>query len=123
VVAGACLWSDETCRLLGYEPGVVVPTFDVCVERVHPDDRDRLRSSYIERMRAGIGWELTDRIVTVDGTVRQIRGVTEYDHDVAGEIVRAVGVIQDVTPADVATGHSAALPALLAWSTLVQVID
>ena len=35
-------WSDETSRILGYEPGKVAPSYDNYFQRIHPDDRDAM---------------------------------------------------------------------------------
>ena len=35
-------WSDESCRIFGFEPGEVQPDYDLFMGLVHPDDRERL---------------------------------------------------------------------------------
>jgi len=33
------IWSDEEYRLFGFAPRTLTPTYDLCLESVHPDDR------------------------------------------------------------------------------------
>ena len=72
-------------------------TFDVYLERVHPDDREFARET-VERAREEAQPFLFDhRIVLPDGGVRwtQSRGRVVTDHE--GRPLRMVGTAQDVT--------------------------
>jgi hypothetical protein len=42
VATDRLLWSDNMFRLLGLEPGAVLPTPDYVIGRTHPDDRERV---------------------------------------------------------------------------------
>ena len=84
-------------RIYGLEPQSQEVTFDVYLERVHPDDREFARET-VERAREEAQPFLFDhRIVLPDGGVRwtQSRGRVVTDHE--GRPLRMVGTAQDVT--------------------------
>ncbi len=49
-------------------------------------------------IRTGEGYEATSRAVLADGTIRQMRGVVEFDRDGGGQVTRIAGILQDITP-------------------------
>jgi PAS domain-containing protein len=106
VRTGEWLWSDEAFRLLGAEPGVIEPCFETFLERVHPDDRDRLQRRHVEGVRTGQGYDCQYRLVRFDGRVRQMRGVVEFEHGADGALLRIAGILQDLTPIDGSGGFA-----------------
>jgi PAS domain S-box-containing protein len=92
------LWSDNMYRLLGLEPGAVVPTPDFVVERTHPEDRQRVAAE-IEEARANGGHpDVTYRAIWPDGTVHTLHGAAaSFPENGQGEPSRLVGSVQDVT--------------------------
>jgi PAS domain-containing protein len=104
VGAGTWVWSDEAFRLLGAEPGSIEPNYTTFLERVHPDDRERLRSRYADGLRSGQTYEVDYRIERLDGELRQMHGVVAFEHDADGTLVRVCGILQDMTPVGVDPG-------------------
>ncbi|MGH2675552.1 MAG: EAL domain-containing protein [Actinomycetota bacterium] len=91
------VWSDELYRLYGEEPGSFQPTLETWLERVHPDDRDRMRRTDADAMARGGSFSYDFRVVLPDGEVRfhAVQGELVTDGD--GNIVRVVGTELDVT--------------------------
>ena len=54
LATGELVWSDESFRILGYEP-TVKPTLDLITQRVHPDDRSLVEET-IEKVKKGATW-------------------------------------------------------------------
>lgn len=50
---GELHWSDDYYRILGWSPGEVVPTAELFLQRVHPDDREDFRD-YCQKLIAGL---------------------------------------------------------------------
>lgn len=93
LTSGALVWSAETFRLMGCEPGAVKPTIDLWLQTVHPDDMPALVTE-LEKHR---DFDLTFRVVWPDSSQRWIRAVARALVD-ADEIPRAlVGLQQDIT--------------------------
>ena len=68
--SGTVIWSDQIFRMLGREPGEVEPSFEVFLQHVHPEDRDRVKAT-LERALASRDVETLDfRMIRPDGTVR-----------------------------------------------------
>lgn len=93
-----CLrWSDEVYRIFGLEPETFTPSWAVLLERVLPEDRDRLRREVEAAIQARSPIEIEYRIMRPDGSIRVILGrghviAEDGDHD-----LRLLGTIQDIT--------------------------
>jgi PAS domain S-box-containing protein len=94
---GRIYWSDETFRILGYEPQQFEPTTELFFSRIHPDDRIELRRSRTELVEEGIGSQVEYRIIRPDGQVRWILGQGETIVDEAGQAIRFMGTLLDIT--------------------------
>jgi two-component system, cell cycle sensor histidine kinase and response regulator CckA len=91
-------WSDEMFSLLGYEPGRDKATIDDFFERVHPEDRDKVKIALGETLREGSPFEVEHRIVLPDGTERIIHEEADLIRDSqTGRVLRIVGTVQDIT--------------------------
>ncbi len=91
------IWTDSLYRIYGCEPGSFVPSYESFIERIHPDDRDRIRAIHQKAYEEGGTYEMHERIVWPDGTVRTLWSVGEVICDDDGTPVRMVGVCEDVT--------------------------
>jgi PAS domain S-box-containing protein len=92
------LWSDNMFRLLGLEPGAIVPSADYVIGRAHPDDRRQVADEVTAALREGAHPDVVYRAVWTDGTVRVLhaasaRVVEECD----GHPSRLVGSVRDIT--------------------------
>ena len=96
--SGRVTWSDELYRIYGVEPAAFQPSFESYLERVHPDDRDRvarLVSVAVRVMDRGFSFE--ERIVRPGGEIRQLRSHGEVVSDEAGRPLKVVGACLDIT--------------------------
>jgi len=88
--------SEETYRILGLEPGSLLRP-ELLLSVVHPDDRKSARSSYGRCFSGDSTDEFVHRIVRPDGEVRFVRWTARVLSDRAGNPVRVVGAVQDIT--------------------------
>jgi PAS domain S-box-containing protein len=95
--AGAVRWSNETYRLLGFEPGSVEITDAGFMDYIHEDDRQPTCAAWTARIAAGEPFESDFRIVRQDGAVRLLHTWTDFLRDADGRPIRMVGTCQDVT--------------------------
>src|ERR1700756_5960085 len=65
VHTGELVWSDETYKILGCTRETN-PTLDVVFDRVHPDDRERLRQTRDRPTQSARGVDLEHRILLPD---------------------------------------------------------
>jgi PAS domain S-box-containing protein len=94
---GAVKWSAETFRIFGYEPGSLEVNEAAFFDRIHPDDRDLMRSRSDRFTKRAEPYENEYRIVRPDGTVRVLHSWVDFESDAAGRPIRAIGTSQDIT--------------------------
>jgi PAS domain S-box-containing protein len=92
---GELHWSDETFRILEFDPSIK-PTIERVLQRIHPDDRAMIRQLIDERSSGEKDFDVTHRLLMPDGSVKFVRLLSHALKDAAGnlEIVRA---LMDVT--------------------------
>jgi PAS domain S-box-containing protein len=97
IPGGRLHWSDELYRVWGVDREGFTPSFDGIVGLIHPEDR-AANQAMLDRLEAGAGAAAVDfRIIQPDGDVRHLRQTLEVERDAGGAMVRAYGVMQDVT--------------------------
>ena len=90
-------WSEEMFRLFAFDPQQGLPTWDQWVQRIHPEDRDKFRMAGDRTFLEKVHCDVEFRIVTPDGTVKQIHGIGHPVLSGNGELVQVVGTMVDVT--------------------------
>jgi diguanylate cyclase (GGDEF)-like protein/PAS domain S-box-containing protein len=97
VETDAVSWSDELHRIYGVHPGEHEATFAGYLERVHPDDRERVQAAIGDALTDGEGFRFDERIVRPDGRIRTLASRGHVHHDPQGRPLRMIGICQDVT--------------------------
>jgi PAS domain S-box-containing protein len=97
IAADEVTWSDELYRLFGLPARSLAVTFASFLERVHPEDRERVRDA-VEKAHADLQpFAIEHRVVLPDGGARWLHAAGRVIADTAGTPVRMVGTAQDVT--------------------------
>ncbi len=88
-------WSDEVFRLYGFDPDST-PNLEQVLERVHPDDRNKVQEILdgISRDNGEREWE--HRLLMPDGLVKSLHIITHARTNESGE-VEFLGTAMDVT--------------------------
>jgi diguanylate cyclase (GGDEF)-like protein/PAS domain S-box-containing protein len=98
VVSGKTSWSDEMYRIFGIEPGSIPASYNGFLERVHPENREAVKSVVQNALRKRQSFfSHYCRIVRPDGTIHTIHGQGEVNVDVAGRLLSVIGTSHDVT--------------------------
>lgn len=122
---GELLWSDNHFRLFGLEPSSLAPSPELVMERVHPDDRQRVTDAMMAMAVGAFDTEALEyRIIFDGGRVVILRStVAAHVDDVSGSR-RIVGAVQDVTMQRrldrKLAAHVAVTQALGEWTSLEQ---
>lgn len=90
------VWSDETYRVHGLEPGAVTPSYETWFATMHPDDRERMAREIAERSFLGHDPNYEYRTVWPDGSVHWVISKGRVFREGA-RILRLSGVIYEVT--------------------------
>src|SRR6202008_2627537 len=90
-------WSDEMFRLFGFDPQQGPPTFDQWLQRIHPEDREKLKVANERTFLNKVSCDVEFRIVKPDGTVKHIHGIGHPVLSPTEELVQVVGTMVDIT--------------------------
>ncbi|HEU0295094.1 MAG TPA: PAS domain S-box protein [Anaerolineales bacterium] len=92
-------WSDEVYRIFGLQPQEFPATYEAFLEAVHPDDRARVDEAYSGSIRDGKDrYEIEHRIINQSsGEVRFVHEKCDHFRDEAGQIIRSIGMVHDIT--------------------------
>ncbi len=94
---GSEIWSDEQFRIYGYKPGEVVPSHDLFLKSIHPDDRERVLKA-VENVLAGVEpYKIEFRIIRPDNTERILISQGEVFRDKDSNPLKMIGTVIDVT--------------------------
>jgi PAS domain S-box-containing protein len=90
-------FSDEMYRIYEFDPGQGIPGANQCLERVHPEDRERFLHGFDKLIRLKQDAEEDFRIVMPDGRIKYLHGIGHPVLDAKGDLVELVGTTVDVT--------------------------
>lgn len=92
---GELVWSEETRRILGFGQETV-PTLDLVFDRIHPEDRERMKQTREDAANKGADLDVEHRIVLPDGIIKHVHAVAHAGKDGAGNL-EYMGVLSDLT--------------------------
>jgi len=92
---GEVTWSEETYNIYGFDPAAPL-TSGAILERIHPSDRDRVKSVYEQGIRDRKSWDVEHRLLMPDGSVRHVHCVTRVETGPSEE-AKVFGAIIDQT--------------------------
>jgi PAS domain S-box-containing protein len=91
-------WSEEMFRIFGFDPRQGFPKRDQWLQRMHPEDRDKVKRQASDRMfLQKVDSDIEYRIVLPDGTVKHIHGLAHPALGPNKELVEVVGTVVDIT--------------------------
>jgi PAS domain S-box-containing protein len=93
---GKIIWSDEHCRMLGFDVPTE-PSLELFFNRVHPEDRARIREALDKATSAGRKYEIQYRILLPNDALRYFKSVGRPVKKESGEIDEYIGITVDVT--------------------------
>src|SRR5207253_2439368 len=93
----ALYWSEENFRIWGFNPQRGLPDRQTVLQRIHPEDRDRVVGHVETAVREKRDYAVEFRIVLPEGTVKHIHGLGHPVFSASGDLVEVVGTQLDVT--------------------------
>ncbi|PYL42785.1 MAG: hypothetical protein DME29_08265, partial [Verrucomicrobia bacterium] len=90
-------WSEETYRVLGFDPEPGPPRFETFFERLCPEDQVRVRDLFENAIRDKTDFETDYRVVRPGGAIGNIHAVGHPVCDEVGNLVEFVGTVIDIT--------------------------
>jgi PAS domain S-box-containing protein len=90
-------WSEESCRIFGFDPRQGLPALNTVWQQVHPDDRSRLYEEVQEALQQKRDWTCEYRLLLADGTVKYLEAIGHHVFSARGELLEVMGIHVDVT--------------------------
>lgn len=90
-------WTDETHRIFETNPEEFEVTHRGFLERVHPEDRERVDAAFRTSISVPGPFAIEHRLLMPDGRIKIIEERWQTFTDATGKPVRAVGTCQDIT--------------------------
>lgn len=97
VQSGEVVWNDTHYRMLGYEPGEVLPSYQAWADRVHPDDREVTQSLIQQCMVEKRIYNAEFRTLWLDGTSHWLEARGDFEYAADNQPLRNFGVMLDIT--------------------------
>src|SRR5260370_5177320 len=93
---GEAYWSQEHFRIFGFDPEKALPSFQMFLQRIHPEDRGRAEQTIDRAVRERSDFDQEYRIVLPDGSIKYVHTV---GHPVVNEsgVLEFIGTAMDVT--------------------------
>ncbi len=90
-------WSDELCRIYGFNPGSFDQCYETYLDRIHPDDQERIEEIIQDALINKRAFSFEHKIIRLDGEVRVLlcRGWSITNQE--NEVIKMIGTGQDVT--------------------------
>jgi PAS domain S-box-containing protein len=91
-------WSQENYRLFGFDPERGIPSDEAFYQRIHPEDRERIRREvFLERPHEGSDFDVDFRIILPGGAIKYVRSTGHPVRSISGDLLEYVGTSIDVT--------------------------
>jgi len=100
--ANRLIWSDETYRIFGYEPGEVRVNKELFFSHVHEADRELMKKSFLASIETGSSYESEHQIVLRNGEVKFVYERSDVIFDSQGKAEKVIGTCQDITDRKIA---------------------
>jgi two-component system cell cycle sensor histidine kinase/response regulator CckA len=91
------VWDDALCAIFGITQAEVPRTVEQLLERVHPDDLERVRSLSARGRETGDFGEVEYRIIRPSGEVRHVLAKASVLYDAQGRAFGTLGAMFDVS--------------------------
>ncbi len=90
-------WSDEIYRIFGLAPQQFGATYEAFLQAVHPEDQKAVNNEVRAAQEQGRSYSIDHRILLPDGTVRHVHEQGEVFRNDAGQAIKMLGTVQDIT--------------------------
>lgn len=90
-------WSDEIFRIFEIDQDVFQPSYDYFLNATHPEDRVFIDTTFADSLKNKAPYDIEHRILMKDGRLKYVHGRGETIYNAAGNPIRSIGTVQDIT--------------------------
>ena len=94
---GRLLWDERMFSLYGVSPEAFSGKYEDWLQRIHPDDLDRVEQTKNQIYQSSEEYHMEFRIIRPDGTIRFIDAYAFIQRNAQGEILKTIGLNIDIT--------------------------
>jgi len=91
----AMLWSDEACRIFEFTPEQTSASYELFLESIHPDDRERVDDAYQRSLENREPYDIEYRLLLPDGRIKWVHEQCEPEFAEDGALLRTIGTVQE----------------------------
>jgi signal transduction histidine kinase len=93
---GEHFWSQECFAILDLDPDEIKPSYQMLLQRIHPEDRSRIDEIRSAAVRDKRDFEAEFRLLLPGGSIRYVRGLGHCSMNETGQ-VEFIGAVRDIT--------------------------
>lgn len=97
ILTNETIWTPDHEIILGYTPGTPQRSYADWANRVHPEDLPEVEMQLKAAIAQKRNWEQEYRIVHPNGSLHWVTGSGRIYYNDAGQAIRMVGIIVDIT--------------------------
>ena len=94
---GKMVWSDEQCRMLGFDLAKTQPTLELFLQRIHSGDKAWVQEILEKAVNERCAYQMEYRIVLPDGSLKYFKCLGRPVVQKSGEIAEFIGITMDVS--------------------------
>ena len=90
-------WSAQIYQLLGLDAETVTPHYQMFVDAVHPEDREKVHPIYADAQINHVAFRIEHRLTAPGNRTQWVSAQCRFETNASGQAVRAIGTMQDIT--------------------------
>lgn len=90
-------WSDEIFRIFELDPAQFSASYEAFLATIHPEDREEVKQAYEDSLKHHAAYQIHHRLLMKDGRIKYVLEKCETTYNAAGQPLRSLGTVQDVT--------------------------
>jgi PAS domain S-box-containing protein len=97
ILTNKLTWSNEIFRIFGLKVQEFEATYDAFLEKIHPEDRDKVNEAYVNSLKNKTPYKIKHRILLNSGKIKHVLERCKTEYNSKGEPVRSIGTVLDIT--------------------------
>jgi PAS domain S-box-containing protein len=97
LASGRLSWSPEIYRIFELDPAHFHPSYENFLAVIHPDDRDLVNQAFSESVTTRKPYAIRHRLLLPDGRIKHVQEQGHTVYDDAGQAIRSLGTVQDIS--------------------------
>jgi len=97
VQTGKLRWSPQIYRIFELDPDTATVSYQAFLAAIHPADREAVHEAYRRSLAERTPYSIEHRLLLPGGHIKYVAECGRTDYDAAGQPLRSVGTVQDIS--------------------------